>query len=314
MLSSLNKPDRLRRSAFTLVELLVVIAIIGILIGMLLPAVQQVREAARRSSCANNMKQLSLALLNYESGSMKFPFAGGPLGSLTSGDYGSVHFAIMSFLEASNQYDQLIELGPIKERKWRGFAATADNVLAATPQFYLCPSRVTCVDGYETWPKSGQFFSVTNYAANVQGLHHSDAGQPGNDMYQTISGITDGTSNTVVFAERYNSTLELTTTPNSAATWARTAFHGNVANDKNPVFAWNDNDDPPLPVISPPQIRPNLTIGDPNRANSLTTQGLHSVMNITRFDGSVQGVTGSVDEDTWFNAILPDDGAVVEQF
>lgn len=62
-----------RRTGFTLVELLVVIAIIGILISMLLPAVQQVREAARRTQCANQIRQMSLAMLNYESAHSRFP-------------------------------------------------------------------------------------------------------------------------------------------------------------------------------------------------------------------------------------------------
>lgn len=94
-----------RRMAFTLIELLVVIAIIAILIALLLPAVQQAREAARRTQCKNNLKQIGLALHNYES-----TFSTFPMGDCTV-NYGpgdvpqaSVHAYILPYLEGSNNY------------------------------------------------------------------------------------------------------------------------------------------------------------------------------------------------------------------
>lgn len=104
-----------RRFAFTLVELLVVIAIIGVLIALLLPAVQAAREAARRSSCTNNLKQIGLAMLNYESAKKRFPAGrlscegGAPCDALPSDrrrNASSAFVAILPFVEEAALYDQ----------------------------------------------------------------------------------------------------------------------------------------------------------------------------------------------------------------
>ncbi len=149
------KSNRLKNDGFTLVELLVVIAIIGILIGMLLPAVQQVREAARRSACQNNMRQLALGSLNFESAHMHFPTAGqhatsmgdnGDNGTLTTRENWGWGYQILPFIEQNTLYDLR--------------SSDHNEVKAQSISLYNCPSRGNRICA-TTW---GQVFALGDYS------------------------------------------------------------------------------------------------------------------------------------------------------
>ena len=152
------------RKAFTLVELLVVISIIGVLVGMLLPAVQQVREAARRVQCANNLKQQSLAMHNFESSNQHFP----PGFEFPSQTMWSAH--ILPFIEQNNLYDSLNLDGP-----WSSGASMANSAaLNSGLEIFRCPSA--------NIPES-QFDSLANidrtpccYLACASGLNNRESG------------------------------------------------------------------------------------------------------------------------------------------
>lgn len=196
------------RKGFTLVELLVVIAIIGILIGMLLPAVQQVREAARRITCANNMRQLGLATLNYESTFQRFPASwrgdNWPNAAGDSVDGWSAQAQLLPFLEQGNLYEGVdFDLA---------YSAATVNVGGETFQLqsyrvptYLCPSEANDKQRL----KNGQpYHYPLNYAVNlgVWFVYNPETDQVGEgamcvNQELGMRAFTDGTSNTLMFAE-----------------------------------------------------------------------------------------------------------------
>jgi len=178
-----------KRTAFTLIELLAVIAIIAILIALLLPAVQQAREAARRTSCRNNLKQISLALHNYESAFGVFPI--GVLGTSGSTAVNNVLTAwstlLLPFLEQSTVYSQY---NANVRFDHSSNAAVVKTILAV----FMCPSQ----------PQASlvnNLYGPSHYAGNAGTIPGADDGV----LYPLSSirmrDLSDGTSNTISTGE-----------------------------------------------------------------------------------------------------------------
>ncbi|MCA9210603.1 MAG: DUF1559 domain-containing protein [Planctomycetales bacterium] len=181
------------RKGFTLVELLVVIAIIGVLVAMLLPAVQAAREAARRSSCTNNVKQLALAFHNYHDTYKKFPAYQYPVSGVNAWQGHGALTMILPFIEQNNIYDKV------------DFTKSWDNgvhsALRTTHiEAFKCPSDV---------PYPNQAYGGTNYGVSGGArVNFYDTGSPtpASGVFvrrreTSMAEVLDGTSNTIMVAE-----------------------------------------------------------------------------------------------------------------
>jgi prepilin-type N-terminal cleavage/methylation domain-containing protein len=305
----------LRQYGFTLVELLVVIAIIGVLVALLLPAVQSAREAARRTRCTNNLKQIGLAVHNYENTHRTFP-----IGAYDC-CYGTWLLSILPYIEQGSLYQQYVRPGAME-----GFGGanggdirygTAVNLPVTRTQIaaYTCPSDTKSAN-------LGVISGVTfhNYVANYgntvrgrldsQGIAYGGAPfilvinptkMPGfvtdrkNPQFVKFADVTDGLSNTLMFSETVQGKGgDL----RGFGWWGGGSHFETFLAPNSPLPDRTEQSCTPAVRLNPPCA--NRVVGDPNQEETIAARSRHPAgVHAANCDGSTRFISNTIDLPTW---------------